>query len=256
MTCGRYGRFAPVYDRFMAEVPYKTWARYIDRVLKKALPARDGEPPIVADLACGTGTMTLLLAKKGYDMLGADISPDMLAEAREKLAKAGRSDILFLQQDLRALDLYGTVDAAVCACDGLNYLLTEDDLGLAFGRVALFMSPGGVFIFDMNTAYKYKKYGSNTFAESVDGASYIWRNRYDEETRINEYTVDFFLHGDVTAENRFTETHSQRAYPVETVASLLAASGFRAVSVNDAYTDEPVKPESERVSFVAIKGVL
>jgi len=246
-----YNGFARIYDELMTDAPYEKWGAYIDEILRFNLAAREsntGEPPLVLDLACGTGAMTLLLAKKGYDMIGVDASVDMLAAAQEKSYDEGQS-ILFLAQDMRELDLFGTIDAAVCVCDSLNYILDEADLLTVFERVRLFMNPGGVFIFDMNTEYKFKELlGSHSFeGNSVSGAAYSLDNVYDKATGINEYRVLF------THENgdSFTEVHKQRAYKTDKIVNLLQKAGFCDVAVFHEYTKEPQKVDSARISFVA-----
>jgi SAM-dependent methyltransferase len=232
----------------MVDIPYASWAGYIGDLLRKYLPGTD--KPLVADLACGTGSMTLLLAEKGFDMIGVDVSADMLSEARDKTAEAG-FNVLYLAQDLRRLDLYGTVDAAVSTCDAFNYLLTEAELFAAFSRVALFLNPGGVFIFDMNTEYKFKEVlQNNTFNDSHEGSSFLWKNYYDAETFTNEYHIYF-----MTGEGSFTETHYQRAYTTETVEALLQDAGLTLLHANDAYTHSPPNSKSTRVSYTARKMV-
>jgi ubiquinone/menaquinone biosynthesis C-methylase UbiE len=239
-----YEDFAHVYDRFMPETPYRKWTAYINDALKN-IGAKT-----VLDLACGTGSVTVPLARLGYDMTAVDISADMLSEARLKADEAGL-EILFLMQDIRRLDLYDTVDAAICCCDAINYLLDENDLLAAFKRVALFLNPGGIFIFDIGTEYKYKEIlGCNTFTETVDGASYVWRNEYDEATGFNDYDI-FFIVNDPPM--RFSEQHRQRCYSTEAIAALLNEAGLDVKQINDAYTDDPPSRDSERVSFVAVK---
>jgi ubiquinone/menaquinone biosynthesis C-methylase UbiE len=239
-----YEDFAHVYDRFMGDTTYDEWTAYIDAVLKE-----HGARTLL-DLACGTGNITIPLGQKGYDLTAADISADMLSEARMKADEAGLN-ILFLMQDMRRLDLYDTVDAVICTCDALNYLLSEDDLLAAFKRVSLFLNPGGVFIFDVNSEYKYMEIlGSNTFTESSEGASYIWRNEYDETTGINEYDI-FFIVDDPPL--RFSEKHLQKSYGVDVLSELLKRAGLTVTHINDAYTDNPPKNDSERISFVAVK---
>lgn len=246
-----YQRFAYVYDCFMAHAPYAAWAAYIDRTLQKNMRTEDARAPIVLDMACGTGEMTVRMAQKGYDMIGADISADMLSVARDK-ADQKKQRILFVCQDMRRLDLFGTVDAVLCVCDGLNYLLSEADLARAFENVRRFINPGGVFIFDMNTEYKFKEVlAGRTFTEDAGSASYLWKNSYDPASRINTYKVDIFVKATANGEH-FTETHRQCAYPVDTVCELLARAGMRVLQVNNAYTETPAGPDNERVSFVAV----
>jgi len=242
-----YKGFASIYDELMTNTPYEKWGRYIDDTLQKRL-SHNKETPLVLDLACGTGSMTMFLAKKGYDMIGVDASIDMLASAQQKSFDTGHN-ILFLAQDMRRLDLYGTIDAAVCVCDGINYILTPEELNAVFKRVRLFLNPGGLFIFDMNTEYKFKELlGQRSFeSKSKSGTAYELDNSYNESTKINEYHVLFHPKGEAS----FTEIHKQRAYATNDVLSMLADAGFSNVSANHEYTDEPPKPESERITYVA-----
>jgi len=243
-----YNGFARIYDELMEDAPYEKWGAYIDNVLKQRFS--ESKNPLVLDLACGTGAMTLLLAKKGYDMIGVDVSIDMLATAQQKSYEE-KQNILFLAQDMRELDLFGTIDAAVCVCDGLNYILEEDDLFAIFKRVRLFLNPGGVFILDMNTEYKFKELlGNRSFeGKSKTGAAYSLDNNYDENTMINEYRVLFHAH---EKDDSFTEVHKQRAYKTEKIVKFLLEAGFCDVLVTHEYTNEPPKVDSERVSFVAM----
>ena len=239
-----YSGFAYLYDSFMANAPYVEWAAYIDSVLIKHL-GQNRENHIVLDIACGTGNITIPLAQMGYDMIGVDKSTDMLAQAQ---AKASDRQILFLAQDMRELDLYGTVDAAICVCDGMNYILSEAELEAVFKHIRMFLNTGGVFIFDMNTEYKFKEVlGGKSFTAEADGAAYEWDNHYDADTSINEYRVTFTS---ATGEP-FMEVHHQRAYPVDTVCDLLRAAGFCTVEVRDGYSDDMPGDECIRVVFIA-----
>jgi len=242
MTC--YGGFAYLYDLLMADIPYGEWAAYIDNKLMQHFEGKR-EGCIVLDMACGTGNITLPLAKMGYDMIGVDISTDMLAQAQ---AKATGEQVLFLAQDMRKLDLYGTVDAVICTCDGLNYLLDEAELGAVFKKLRMFLNQGGIFIFDMNTEYKFKeKLGGNCFVGETEGASFLWDNQFDPSTGINEYRVEFTPNG----EEPFLEVHHQRAYPVDVVCKLLHMAGFDTVDIYDGYSDDSPGDECLRVVFIA-----
>jgi len=240
-----YKGFAVVYDELMADAPYERWGKYITEILQKQ------KSKLVLDLACGTGNMTLLLAKKGFDMIGVDLSEDMLATAQQKMYEENQR-ILFLAQDMRELDLYGTVDAVICVCDGLNYILDPSDLTKVFARVKLFLNPGGIFIFDINTEYKFKEVMANRIfeGESAKGAAYEWENNFNEETRINEYRVTFFNHQNPN-EEPFTEIHKQRAYTQAEIIRTLKETGFCNILVCDDYTGEPSKPNSTRLAFTA-----
>jgi len=230
-----YSGFAYMYDALMSDVPYRDWVKYIDEVL-------GGEGKTVVDLACGTGVITHLLADKGYEMIGIDKSVDMLSQAQAK----GNS-VLFLCQDMRKLDLYGTVDAVICTCDGMNYILKESELEVVFRRVKMFLNPGGVFIFDMNTPHKYNEIlGKKSFVGEAEGESYVWHNDFDPETEINKYTVIF----NPKKSTSFEEVHFQRAYSIDDVCNLLKTTGFNVVNIRNGYTDEMPRDDSSRVVFV------
>ncbi|MCL2361338.1 MAG: class I SAM-dependent methyltransferase [Defluviitaleaceae bacterium] len=236
-----YSGFAYMYDVLMKDVPYDAWACYIDRVLQRHLSESKGH--IVVDLACGTGNITFPLAGMGWDMIGVDISVDMLSQAQAK-----GNGVLFLCQDMRELDLYGTVDGIICACDGFNYILKEAELAALFKRIRMFLNPGGVLIFDMNTEYKFKELlGDKSFVGKGDGASYVWNNSYNPDTGINMYHVEFN-----PANGRpFEEVHYQRGYSVETICELLKDAGFGTVDVKDGYTDVVPGENCPRVVYIA-----
>jgi SAM-dependent methyltransferase len=243
-----YRGFAAVYDLFMEkDIPYHIWAGFIDKILRDVLPVTNRKP-VVLDLACGTGNITLRLARRGYDMIGVDASEDMLTQAQAK-AFIQRQRVLWLAQDIRALDLYGTVDAALCTCDGLNYILEPDELREVFGRVRLFLNPGGVFIFDVNTEYKYKEIlGSKSFGDEAGGAKYIWNNTYDPVTQINEYRLRFYIKGDNPA--TFDEVHRQRAYNLGSLTHWLMDAGFHSIQIRDGYSDAPPRADGKRAVFI------
>lgn len=242
---GAYEGFAALYDGFM-DVDYEGWLNYIE-----TLWTRFGKTPeLVLDLGCGTGGMTLALAKRGYSPIGVDLSQDMLAIAREKAE--GVEDVLFLCQDMRAFELYGTVDSVLCLCDSLNYMTEPEDLLQVFRLVNNYLDPGGLFIFDMNTPYKFQHLlGDSTFAEVGEDAAYIWENQYDPETKRNDYDMTFFAEREDGAYERFSEVHEERAYSKAEIEALLIESGLKVLAVYDAYTLDPPREDSERWFFVA-----
>ena len=184
-----YENFARVYDLFMDNIPYEEWCGYLTGLLQE-YGVTEG---LVLELGCGTGNMTRLLANRGYDMVGVDNAPDMLEIAMEKRQAEGQ-DILYLFQDMREFELYGTVKAVVSLCDSMNYILEEEELLQVFRLVNNYLDPGGVFIFDLNTAYKYREVlGEQTIAENREDASFIWDNYYDPDEQINEYDLALFI---------------------------------------------------------------
>jgi len=248
-----YGEFAAIYDGFI-NAPYKAWAQYIEEIWQahKISPPVEGcqKGRAVLDLACGTGSLTHILAKKGYDMIGIDASAEMLSIARQKGDANGQ--ILFLQQDMREFELYGTVDAIICICDGINYLTDPADLAHVFALVRNYLNPGGLFVFDINSEHKYENIlADNTFAHTDETAAYIWENFYDADERINEYHMTFFVQGDGEIYRRFEETHIQRAWGEEEIKSALVGADLEYLACYGELTLDAPRPDDERVFFVA-----
>ncbi len=242
-----YTSFASVYDTFMDNIQYEEWAEYLSGLLAE-YEVTDG---IVLDLGCGTGTLTELMAARGFDMIGVDYSEEMLEIAMEKRAESGR-DILYLLQDMREFELYGTVRAVISICDSLNYITEEEELEEVFRLVNNYLDPEGVFIFDFNTVYKYREIlGDQTIAESREDCSFIWDNYYYEEEQINEYELSLFLQEEGNLYRKYVETHYQKGYELETIKSLLEKSGMKFVTAYDAFTRNPPTKESERVYVIA-----
>lgn len=243
-----YKSFAQVYDLFMNDIPYDKWIEYLINIWRKY----NYKPKLIAELGCGTGNITIELAKKNYDMIGIDISEDMLTVAKEKSIKE-KSDILYLLQDMREFELYGTVDCIISLFDSLNYIRDEKDLLNIFKLVNNYLNPNGLFIFDMNTEYKFSKLlNSNTFAETTEDVAYIWENFYDETKKINEYYINFFIkEGETNKYKRFEEFHYEKCYNIDTIKKLLAQSELKLLGVYDAFTfNEPLE-NSERIYFIA-----
>ena len=290
---GAYESFARVYDLFMDNVPYEEWGSYLTGLLREYGICSG----TVAELGCGTGKMTRLLAAAGYDMIGVDNSEEMLEIAREaeyeadawsaaeawdeadendaleEYAELGEPDepeesdepdepdesdepadrgILYLLEDMRELELYGSVRAVVSVCDSMNYILEEADLREVFSRVHEYLEEDGVFIFDLNTVYKYRDLlGETTIAENREEGSFIWENYFDEESAVNEYDLTLYIREDGESYRRFEEVHYQRAYDLKTIDRLLADAGMELTAAYDAFTKEPVRDDSERIYVVA-----
>ena len=243
-----YTSFAAVYDTFMDNIPYEEWEKYLKSLLYE-YGVREG---LVLELGCGTGNMTEILAQSGYDMIGVDNAEEMLEIAIEKRMKSGL-DILYLQQDMREFELYGTVKAIVSVCDSVNYILEEEELEEVFWLVNNYLDPGGVFIFDFNTVYKYREIlGDQTIAENREECSFIWDNYYYEEERINEYELSLFIReGDSELYRKYQETHFQKAYDLETMKRLITQSGLEYITAYDAFTKEAPTRVSERIYVIA-----
>ena len=271
-----YRDFAGVYDELMDSTPYEEWAARLDRLIKKygvSMANRDGrisltdresvpgqenallesEKNLVLDLGCGTGILTEMMYAKGYDLIGVDVSEAMLDRAMRRKEETG-SDILYLLQDMRELDLFSTVGTVYSVCDSVNYILEEEGLERVFSLVHNYLFPGGVFVFDFNTEYKYREViGETVIAENREDCSFIWENYYDEEEQINEYDLTFFVKEQNGMFRKFTETHFQKGYTPEKIGELLQKSGMRVLEMTDADTDGPVTKVSERVCVVASK---
>ena len=243
-----YTSFASVYDTFMDNIPYEEWGCYLKGLLKE-YGVEDG---LVLDLGCGTGTMTEILASAGYDMIGVDLSEDMLDIAMDKKSESGH-DILYLLQDMREFELYGTVKAVVSICDSMNYITEEEDLEEVFRLVNNYLDPKGLFIFDFNTVYKYKEIlGEQTIAENRDECSFIWDNYYYEDEKINEYELSLFIQEeDSDLYRKYQETHFQKAYELETIKKLIEQSGMEFVTAYDAFTKNAPNEKSERIYVIA-----
>ena len=241
-----YSGFAKVYDLFMDNIPYKEWTDYVKELLAEE-GVTDG---ILLDLGCGTGSVTELLAKSGFDMIGIDNSEEMLEIAMEKRAESGL-DILYLLQDMREFELYGTVKGVVSICDSMNYILDDEDLLDVFKLVHNYLDNDGIFIFDMNTMYKYENIlADNTFAEDREESSFIWENYYDEEEEINQYDLSLFVQEEDGRYRKYEETHLQRAYEQRIVEELIKESGLELLHVYDAFTRELPAEDSQRIYFV------
>ena len=245
-----YTGFAEVYDLFMDQVPYEKWSRRITEILKE-YGISDG---LVLDLGCGTGSMTELLADAGYDMSGVDASEEMLELAYEKRAESGH-DILYLLQDMREFELYGTVRAIISVCDSLNYITEEEDLLQVFRLVWNYLDPDGVFFFDMNTIYKYSKMlGETTIAENREEGSFIWENYYDPEEQLNQYDLTLYIRDEDDRYTRFEETHIQKAYALERVLELLQQAGMKAEQIFDSDTGKEVTDTTGKFCIAARKA--
>ncbi len=275
-----YRDFAAVYDELMDDVPYGRWCERLHELIgkygvskpeqntKAALASEQNtkaalasernteaalasERNLVLDLGCGTGTLTELMYRRGYDMIGVDMSTDMLNAAMAKREKSGDA-ILYLNQDMRELELYSTVGTVYSVCDSLNYILKEEELLTVFSLVNNYLYPGGIFIFDFNTVYKYEEIiGDTTIAENREDCSFIWENFYDPGQGINEYDLTVFVKEESGLFRRFSETHFQRGYRAEQMKMLVERAGMKILEMTDADTGEAVTAESQRIYIVA-----
>lgn len=243
-----YDLLAPFYDAINAEINYIKWADVIEQIFKKECSAR---PDLVLDLGCGTGKMTLELARRGYDMTGIDYSPEMLDIAREIAEKEGH-DVLWLCQDMREFELYGTVDAAVCCLDCINHLETTEDLEDCLKLVHNYLIPDGIFIFDVNGRFKFENiYSDNTFTMEEDGAFCIWENFYDAESRICDFYITLFKECRDGKYERYEETQSERMYTLDELKKSLNKCGLEYLYSFGDLDFTPGSDECERIYIVA-----
>ena len=195
---GSYENFARVYDKLMDNVPYEEWAQFILNLLQD----RKITEGLVLELGCGTGKMMTLLGKAGFDMIGVDNSVEMLQIAREKTSQ----DFLYLLQDMREFELYGTVKAVISVCDSVNYITKKEELRKVFQLVNNYLDPEGLFIFDFNTEYKYRELiGETVIAEDREDVSFIWFNEYDEESHLNDIDLKVFVQEEGDIYQKFQE---------------------------------------------------
>lgn len=242
-----YSDFAYVYDKLMYDVDYKKWADFIESIFKRYKQ----NPSLILDLACGTGSFTIEMAKRGYDMIGIDISIDMLNCAKEK--SAGLENILYLNQDMINFELYGTVDAIVLLMDSLNYILYKKDIKKLLKNVHNYLNPGGLFIFDINTPFKFKNIlKNNVFYDVSDEIAYIWQNFFDSKTNICEFDLTIF-----TKENgmykRVDEVHLERCYEINDLKNMVNERGLKLLNIYDELKLSKASSIAQRVFFVCKK---
>ncbi|MBR1810527.1 MAG: class I SAM-dependent methyltransferase [Clostridia bacterium] len=243
-----YKAFAYVYDRLTQNVNYKERADYICSLLA-GCGIKAG---ILLDLACGTGSMAELFAARGYDVIGVDISEEMLAQAQQKKYEKGL-DILYLRQDMRSLDLFGSIKCAVCSLDSINHLASAKDVGRAFYSVGFFMEKNGILIFDVNTAYKHKNIlADNTFIYDMDDVYCVWQNRLDNADGHVDIHLDVFeADGELYA--RFDEDITEYCYDDETLTALLQQSNFEVLARYGELTTDAPQADEQRVYYVCRK---
>ncbi len=243
-----YGFLATCYDAFTGDVPYTRWADYIERQF-----ARLNQPVhTVLDLACGTGTLSALLAARGYEVIGVDVSPDMLAQAKEKVSASDAPAPLFLCQSMDKLDLYGTVDACVCLLDSVNHVTKPVQLRRAFARVELFLEPGGLFLFDVLTPERLKRMDGGIFLDETEDAYCVWRTDFAPRRRICTYVMDLFLR-EGQAWTREQEIHEEYAYTAEELTAFLQEAGFCDIRQHGELSMRAPNKAAERIFFSARK---
>jgi SAM-dependent methyltransferase len=244
-----YEGLAQYYDALTFDVDYAGMAAFVHEKWQKYFPGAR----LCLDLACGAGNLTRRLSEKGYDMIGADASADMLAAAQNRNGKGGER-ILYINQPMTAFELYGTVDAAVCSLDGVNYLTADGELEKLFALLKNYLNPGGVFIFDVNSEYKFRNtLAGATFVYDDGKIFYTWENALEGKIRLCRFDLTFFVK-EKNAWRRFDETHTERMYSEAEIEAVIKKSGFSLLEKTDGYSENPAHNASERIVYVVKSG--
>lgn len=246
----QYSEFAFVYDELMDEVDYDSWVKYLEDIID-----REGvKVKNVLELACGTGNITIPLAKKHYDIAGIDISYEMLGVAREKAEKDGL-ELVLLEQDITELDFdIEDLDCILCACDGFNYIIDDNDLRSVFQKTYKLLKDKGLFIFDISSYYKLSQVlGNNMYGENREDITYMWQNYFYEEDNTLDMDLAFFIKDEDGKYNKFEEEHQQRAYTQQEIFNHLKDTGFSEIKIYGDFTFEEPTNTSQRIFFVCKK---
>ena len=248
-----YKSLAPFYDAFNGHLDYEKWADFLEESFHRYFP---GRVESVLDLACGTGRMTQELCRRGYDMIGVDISPEMLAEARAASEKHGMTDrILYLCQDMCDFELYGTVEAVVCCLDAVNHITDRADLSRCFHWVHNYLVPDGLFLFDVNSPYKFREiYGDRAYILEQEGVLCAWQNDFSEKTRLCHFDISLFLENEQGLYERTNTTEVERMYTISSLKRLLKENGFELLSICSGFSFENPKDTDERY-YIAARAI-
>ena len=244
MTELPYTAMAPIYDEMNRELDYARWADFVEEQFARFAKAK---PELVLDLAAGTGSMTVELAKRGYDMTAVDNSADMLSLAATRLAEAGQYGVLLLEQDMTDFELYGTVDAVVCCLDSLNHLTEDGELEKCFALVHNYLNPDGLFLFDVNTPHKFRHtYGVNDFILENEGAVCCWQNQFDAESGQCDFILTIF---EKQSDGRYSRTdtvQTERCYSRSHLTRALKQAGFEMLGIYEDYGFTPATRRADR----------
>lgn len=241
-----YTYLSDFYDLFMDNLPYNEWTKFIISTLK----AHNVDNGLILDLGCGTGIISEKLSEYGYELIGIDNSEEMLSVALDKKYLSGH-DILYLCQDMREFELYGTVKAVVCICDSLNYILKNDELVKIFQLVNNYLDPKGLFIFDITTEKKFDQIADCVIAENREECSFIWENSYEKTSKINQYDLTLFIKDDNGKYDKVEETHIQKVYTLDEIKEALNLSGLEFIGEYHDFTNQPPNEDSERICIIA-----
>ncbi len=246
-----YNLLAPVYDRINGEIDYITWADFIEEIIKREYT--NGRPELVLDLGCGTGRMTIELAKRGYDMTGIDYSVQMLDIAKRNADKAGlEGKILWLWQDITKFELYGTVDVAVSCLDTLNHITSQKKLSDCFALVHNYLSPNGLFIFDVNGKYKFENvYGEQAYVMEDEINFCVWENFYNPKSHLCDFYITLFKGKEDGSYIRYNEEQRERMYTLRSIKTLLKDNGFEFIGAYSDFEFSEGSDSDERIYIAA-----
>lgn len=245
-----YTGFAYVYDEYMDNIPYDEWSAYLIELLKEN-GIKEGMK--VADLGCGTGTVTQILDNAGYECVGIDNAPDMLTIAAEKMYESGQQ-IIYSLQDMRDFEFPYEMDAMISICDSMNYITNPKDLTSVFRCVKENLKTGGVFIFDLKTIHFFRDIlADNTYAENRDESAFVWDNIYHEDTRDNEYDLAVFIQNDEGTFDRYEESHFQHGFTQQEVEQAVSGAGLKVRAVYNSFTHDKPTDDSERLHYIIEK---
>lgn len=247
MNYGQYEALASFYDGLNPDVDYEKWGELLHLAIQKY---GRKDTSLVLDLACGTGSISVELAKKGYEVIGVDLSAEMLMKAQQK-AYENEQSILFLNQNMTELDLYGTVDAVVCCLDSINYLTDPRELEKTFALVNNFMNDGGLFIFDVNTPHKFKNvYGDRAYILEDEGVLCAWQNDFDKEKGLCTFELSFFVENEDGSYERLDETQTEKVYEYSELISYLEKASFEIIGVYSDLSGEKASDTDDRWHFI------
>ncbi len=245
-----YEILAPIYDAVNSEVDYSAWADFIERIVQRECISK---PELVLDLGCGTGKMTLELARRGYDMTGVDISPEMLDIARGEEEKAlGAGSILWLCQDMCEFELYGTVDLTVSCLDTMNHLATPSEFEKCLSLVHNYLIPDGIFVFDINGKRKFEStYGSEVYVMEEEGSVCVWQNHYDKKSRLCDFFITVFKEREDGAYERYDDVQTERMYTLRAIKKRLKDTGFEFIGAYSDFDFTEATDNDERIYIAA-----
>lgn len=245
-----YDLLAPIYDSVNGEIDYSLWADFIEEIIARYYGGT--RPELVLDLCCGTGRMTVELARRGYDMTGVDYSVEMLDRARQSAVAQGFDNILWLNQDMRELELYGTVDLTVCCLDSINHLTAAKDLRKSLSLVHNYLIPDGLFVFDINGREKFERvYAANSYVIEEEGSVCVWQNLYNPKSSLCDFFITLFEEREDGAYERYDEHQRERMYTLRSMKAMLRGCGFEFIGAYSDFDFTDATDSDERIYIVA-----